>query len=289
MPPAVSLLRTALFSVALLQAAITDAAAVRVDHLRIELVSESSTLVPGRTTWLGLRLQHDPHWHTYWINPGDSGLPTRLNWQLPERYTADPIDWPAPSRFKVGGLYNFGYDGDVLLPVALHVPDSATPGARVNLAVEAKWLICEEECIPGQAGLQLQLPVARDVVVSPAAALFAQARASTPTAIHWNGDARIDAGKIDIRLSGSGLPAIEGLDVFAVQRRLLDNAPPTLRREGDTLHIQARQNDYFIAAPAELELVLTSTVTNGAPASWRVRVPFPEHGASDSPAAVSQP
>lgn len=290
MSPAVPLFRTALLGAFLLQTAAADAAAVSADHLSIELVSEATALVPGSNAWLGLHLRHDPHWHTYWINPGDSGLPTRLSWQLPDGYAVDAIDWPAPSRFEVGGLYNFGYDGELLLPLALHVPADARPGDAVDLRVEAKWLICEEECIPGKANLRLPMAIARDAVPGPLAALFTQARTRIPQATDWTGSARINAGKVDIRLDGKGLPALAGLDVFAVQRRLLDNAPPRLTREDDRLRIEAAQNDYFDSAPAELDLVLTSTMTNGAPLAWRVRVPLSADGSTGvEPAAIPQP
>ena len=272
---------TLLLALCVLHTESVRASAVQADHLRIELLSESSALVPGSTHWLGVYLRHAPHWHTYWINPGDSGLPTRLDWQLPDGYAAGAIEWPAPSRFEVGGLYNFGYANDILLPVALQVPSSAAPDTSANLSVTAKWLICEEECIPGQADLQLQLPVAHESVPTASAALFAQARAATPVATDWSGSARLDQGRFDIRLSGAGLPPVDTLDVFAVQRRLLDNAPATLRRERDGLRILVDRNDYFVSTPPELELVLTSTMTNGAAAAWQVRVPFSADGSAD--------
>ena len=104
-------------------------------------------------------LRHEPHWHTYWINPGDSGLPTTLAWTLPPGLKTQDIAWPLPKRFDVGGLYNFGYDGEVVLPVALSVPADAEPGTTAHIAVEAKWLVCREECIPGKASLTLDLPI----------------------------------------------------------------------------------------------------------------------------------
>ena len=134
---------------------------VTADHLQIELVSENEALVPGQMAWLGLHLRHEPHWHTYWINPGDSGLPTRVRWTLPEGFTAEAIEWPAPSRFEIGGLYTFGYAGEQLLPVAIHVPADARPGAIASLAVDATWLICREECITGKARLDLDLPIVK--------------------------------------------------------------------------------------------------------------------------------
>ena len=65
----------------------------------------------GQTFWLGLQIEHQPHWHTYWRNPGDSGLATELQWQLPEGLTAGNLMWPAPQKIPVGSMANFGYEG----------------------------------------------------------------------------------------------------------------------------------------------------------------------------------
>src|SRR5215471_19036789 len=91
------------------------------DHVRAELIAEDTALVPGQRSWVGLRLTHEPHWHTYWSNPGDSGLPTKLKWEVPPDIIVGDIAWPAPQRFDVGGLFNFGYSGEVVLPVPVAV------------------------------------------------------------------------------------------------------------------------------------------------------------------------
>src|SRR5215472_7674854 len=105
-----------LFAIAPLAAVAADD-----DHVSASLVSEQSALVPGTTAWLGILLRHAPHWHTYWINPGDSGLPTQVMWRLPQDFHAGDVVWPAPQRIKVADLYNFGYEGDTLLPVPIQV------------------------------------------------------------------------------------------------------------------------------------------------------------------------
>ena len=87
--------------------------------LEAELVAQHAALRPGADALLGLRLRHAPHWHSYWINPGDSGLPTRLAWQVPQGWRAGDIEWPLPRRYAVGTLQNFGYEGEIVLPVAL--------------------------------------------------------------------------------------------------------------------------------------------------------------------------
>ena len=90
---------------------------VKTEHVTAELVAERSAVQPGASLMIGLRLQHIPHWHTYWRNPGDSGLPTTLDWQLPEGSQVGEIEWPAPMRLPIGPLVNYGYEDDLLLPV----------------------------------------------------------------------------------------------------------------------------------------------------------------------------
>ncbi|MBQ0917393.1 protein-disulfide reductase, partial [Hydrogenophaga aromaticivorans] len=113
---------------------------------------------PGAKLWVGLQLTHTPEWHTYWKNSGDSGLPTELQWTLPEGVTAGDIAWPTPRKFPLGTLANYGYDGTVLLPVPLTVaPDFK--GSHVDVQLYAAWLACRKECIPEEGRFTLRVPV----------------------------------------------------------------------------------------------------------------------------------
>jgi DsbC/DsbD-like thiol-disulfide interchange protein len=260
-----------------------EAASVQAEHLNVELISEAPAVEPGQTAWLGLVLRHDPHWHSYWINPGDSGLPTRLKWTLPDGFSVDEVSWPAPSRFEIGGLFNFGYAGDHLLPIALHVPADAVPGQRAALSVDATWLVCREACITGSATLKLDVPIAARAGTPSQTQhnLFTAARMSSPKAAAWTGTARIEGDHVRIALRGEELPALDGLDVFAVQRRVLGNAPVILKREGDSLLIDAAKNEYLDQAPSALDVVLTQRMTNGRLHAWQVRVVFDSSSPKD--------
>ncbi len=239
----------------LLTASAAHAAAVVDEHLEAELVGERSALVPGQTTWLGLRLKHAPQWHTYWINPGDSGLATKLAWTLPAGYAAGDIAWPAPKRFDLGELTNFGYDGETLLPVPIQVPADATVGTRAHLAVEAKWLVCHEECIPGKATLTLDLPVAQTAADTSYRPLFAAARAAQPQSAPWPARARVSGNHVEISISGANLPAAPQ-DVFAVQTRVVANAPAHIETRAGALVLTFAKSDYFTALPKPFDLVL---------------------------------
>jgi len=150
--------------------------------VRAELLSEKDAISPGASLWVGLHLRHAPHWHTYWAMPGDAGLPTRLRWDLEPGYRAGAIEWPVPKRLVVGDLANYGYEGDVLLPVSLQVPASAQIGSTAHIKARADWLVCSDICIPGSAELSLALPVRapQEVHAGPAARAFAIVREQIP-------------------------------------------------------------------------------------------------------------
>ncbi len=136
------------------------AAPVKTAHVEAELIAAKSALVPGEPITVALRLALQKGWHTYWRNPGDSGLPTTLAWTLPAGIEAGPIEWPAPRVLPVGPLVNYGYEGEALHLVQLSPKSSLVPGTTATLAARADWLVCKEVCIPEGADLMLALPVA---------------------------------------------------------------------------------------------------------------------------------
>ena len=131
------------------------------DPVTSRLVPEAGSVVPGGTLWVDLHLDIAPGWHTYWRNPGDSGLPTEIAWKLPAGFSAGEVAWPAPERFVLGTIGNYGYSGsaDLLVPIA--APADLEPGGVAHLAADASWLVCSDICIPGEAKLTLDLPVDR--------------------------------------------------------------------------------------------------------------------------------
>jgi thiol:disulfide interchange protein/DsbC/DsbD-like thiol-disulfide interchange protein len=154
----IRLLAAATLAIACVTSAL--AAPVTTGHVTAELVADQTALVPGATTTIALRLDIEPGWHTYWRNPGESGLPTTLAWRLPAGYAAGDIEWPAPRTLPAGPLVNYGYEKQVLHLVPITVPSDARPGTEAQLAARADWLVCKETCIPEGADLTMTLPVA---------------------------------------------------------------------------------------------------------------------------------
>jgi thiol:disulfide interchange protein DsbD len=148
-------------------------------HTKASLLSETDAVRPGQPLTVGIRLQMEDGWHTYWQNPGDSGLPTRVKWDLPAGFAAGEIQWPFPIRFRSGPLVNYGYEHEVLLPVEIRVPASV-PAYPVRIAARVDWLECQEACLPGRAELSLSLPVRPAAPPGAHAAVFAKARRRLP-------------------------------------------------------------------------------------------------------------
>ncbi|WP_280110032.1 protein-disulfide reductase DsbD domain-containing protein, partial [Nitrospirillum viridazoti] len=139
-------------------AASASAAPVQTEHTVSQLVAEGPA-VPGQPLWVALDQKLQDGWHTYWINPGDSGLPTEVNWTLPAGWKAGPLNFPAPHRFTTGPLVNYGYEKATRILARLDVPADAKPGSTVTLTAAANWLICADVCVPEDATLTLDVPV----------------------------------------------------------------------------------------------------------------------------------
>ena len=177
---------------------------VTTDQVRAELLAWAPDGVgPGKQVWLGLELKHQPEWHTYWKNSGDSGLPTVLDWQLPSGVTAGAIAWPTPKKITIGTLANYGYENTVLLPVPLTVT-SEFSRAQLDVQLKAAWLVCKKECIPQEGTFSLTLPATSSSALSGGA--FQAAFAAAPQALP-PGNSQIEVSGKSIKVSLSGLPA----------------------------------------------------------------------------------
>ncbi len=203
------------------------AAPIKTEHAEVELIAEKTALVRGEKNVIGLSIKHAPHWHTYWKNPGDSGYPTKITWDVPSGFGVGEFEWPTPKRLATGPIVNFGYEGEVLLPVAISVPLAASVGESVTLKGKAEWLVCKDVCIPEEGFVSLTLPVAAGNASGANSARFAAARAATPgDASAWKAtlyappnparDAWLDLA------APAGAAALTALDVFPVPEQVND-------------------------------------------------------------------
>jgi thiol:disulfide interchange protein DsbD len=184
--------------------------AANLPHGSVELLSKYNSAARTGPLRLGLHFQLEPGWHIYWKNPGDSGQAPRIHWTSPVGVDAGEIDWPAPDRLTAGPLVDFGYEGDVLLPISLGVPTKASNGKPLVLRGEVRVLICREVCIPGRAEVSLSLSVQDGALAAnpEVAALFSRAESRLPVKMpsSWRLSAAQSGDQISLKVSGTPLP-----------------------------------------------------------------------------------
>ncbi|MEO5734292.1 MAG: thioredoxin family protein [Rubrivivax sp.] len=232
---------------------------VTTPQVRAELVAHAPEgVAPGAAVWLGLKIEHQPHWHTYWKNPGDSGLPPTLDWSLPTGVTAGEIQWPTPGKLPVGPLLNYGYDGTVLLPVQVTVP-AGFDASSLKVKLRADWLVCKDVCIPEGGDFVLDLP-ARAATAGDAA-LFAKARAALPTTPPGvAAQAKVDNDALVVTVTG--LPAPwqgRPLSFFSEEAGLIQHAAePQARWQGGNWTAAIPLDPQRSASPSVVPAVLTT-------------------------------
>ena len=209
-------------------------AVVTTPHVRAELIAHAPQGVePSQPLWLGLQITHQPEWHTYWKNPGDSGLPIEMAWTLPAGLDAGEIAWPLPKKIPIGTLANYGYEGTVLLPVPVTVASTFAPKALTNDAtvrLRATWLVCRKECIPEEGDFTLTIPARSTTAMHGAAfdaALAAQPRPvmGSVQGVRPDSNARIEGNTL--QLSVQGLPVElrgKALELFPETPEVIENA-----------------------------------------------------------------
>ena len=275
-------------------------------EIRAELVAHAPQgLGAGKLLKLGLLLEHQPQWHSYWINPGDSGLATELHWTLPQGARAGPIEWPVPKKLAIGQLANLGYEGRVLLPVQVDWPKGyAHQGETFEVRLHASWLVGRQECIPQEGDFSLKLPVSSSTALH--GALFESAQANRPLSFAGRMRTHLEGNALVLNLSGlpatwrgkaisafPEMPSVFAIPLLPAQEDRLsaskatDSAsllPATQVWEGDIWSARLALSPQRASSPDNLDLLLVlgeQSLRASAPieGAW----PAPGPGATASP------
>ncbi len=262
---------------------------VTTERVRAELLAHAPEgVAPGKTVWVGLQLAHQPEWHTYWKNSGDSGLPTELQWTLPAGVEAGDIAWPLPRKIPIGNLANYGYEGTVLLPVPLTVTESFKPSpfsGDLDIRLKANWLVCKQECIPEEGEFALKLPARSSTALHGAA--FDAAFAAQPrplmadTGIVPPSTARVADQVLEVSVQGLPVAARgKTLEFFPETGEVIETgAPWTQAWNGAQWTARIPLSPQRSASPAAMPVVL-SDGSQGWRAELRVVGGWPQVAAA---------
>jgi len=206
------------------------------------LMAEPSAVTPGEPFWVGFHMDITEGWHTYWRNPGDSGEPPRIEWQLPAGFSISELKWPVPERQPYGPFMNFGYSGAVTLLAEITPPADLAADRDITIHADASWLVCADICIPEDESHDLTLPAGPanfDALPSADAPTIRAAHARTPKIADF--DMALEAGENGREDLRRGLPF--GVVVpphehrLLHDRSLLDRVGPRRFRHGLRLQL----------------------------------------------------
>jgi thiol:disulfide interchange protein DsbD len=276
-------LRIAALLASLAATAAWAGATVKTEHVEASLLAEKTAVQAGKPANVGLRLRMEPHWHTYWKNPGDSGLPTRIQWELPAGWKAGEIQWPYPKPLPVGPLMNYGYEDDVLLVSPITPAADAKPGPH-TLKAKADWLVCKDVCIPekGELDLVVNVAAAEGAPDTKVASHFERARNQLPVETQgWKFESALQGKALVVRMTPPAGAKLPDRIAFFPERELLIEpaAPQKLMREGNAVRIEMKLAEPPLAGVKEVKGVAVSD--SGWPGIQRKAI------AVDAPVAAS--
>jgi DsbC/DsbD-like thiol-disulfide interchange protein len=267
----------------LLFAASAVAVAARIPHGTLDLVAEDQWIAAGHTLCLGLRLQLDKGWHVYWLNPGDSGEPPRVQWHLPTGLTVGAIEWPTPQRLETSAsIVDYGYEDSVMLIVPLHAEAGLAAQDAARLGAEVKLLVCSREmCIPGKAQPWLTLPIKLQPSTpdTRTVALFSAARKSLPRSVPQNWRLSVGDTHDSFVLTANLGHQITHAIFFPLAESQIENAAPQkLQPAAAGFRLTPRKSDQLVHPIARLRGVISFPSDQ----SYLIDVPVSKPGAARS-------
>lgn len=246
-------------------------------HVEAEALTMEQAAVPGQELTVAFHFKMDPDWHIYWQNPGDSGLATKIEWNLPDGVKAGPIQWPVPERIIEGPLAAYGYNGETTLLASLKIP-ADFKARELKLQATASWLVCKETCVPGSATFSLSVPV--QAQPGGVNATVAQWRQQTfwPTSTSGNLQANWQGHRLEIKFQ-SATPVAEAY-FFAADNGVIDHLARQELTAGEWNRLIIPLAVNPVVPQGTLSGVLSLTQQNGAKTAWLVSVPLQEQKAA---------
>ena len=248
-------------------------------HTQVQLLLSANTVRPGDTIWAGVDMKMEPAWHTYWKNPGEAGMATKIEWQLPPGVTAGEIQWPLPEKLPPAEVTTYGYNNEVMLLVPLKIAADFKPGFVYDLKAKVSWLECKEECIPGSATVEAQLHTGRITENSADAAAINLWRSKVPKSgrqsaarAWWEKPA--DGDKRPLILAWSAPDVAANADFFPYANDNYDVQPATENLPAQPGEIRLRKTVQKFSGdwPREISGVFIMDI-NGQRQGFEVKIP----------------
>lgn len=215
--------------------------------LKAELIAETTSIQPGQPFWVALRIEVSQGWHSYWKNPGDSGMAASIQWDLPAGFTPGQTEWPYPVSFDVNGMTGYGYEGQTWLLTQITPPAELKIGGSIDLNANVRWLVCSDTtCVPGKSSATTTLTVKSEPAALNEAHIdnFAAARKKLPRT-DWIVEAVRSGELLELRLSKENFTVehITEAEFFPLHKRTIDpkKTPIVVTKEGKNLSLTLKE------------------------------------------------
>jgi len=194
-------------------------------YTQASIITEKSKVTPGDKIRIGLKLDIHPKWHVYWSNPGDSGTPPSIDWELPEGFAVTDLEFPRPKKLPFGPLTNYGHEDQPIFLQTLTVSNNITE-ETFTLKGTVNLLVCYDICIPESHDISLTLNGSQSA--SPKEIIGAQFQ--LPKKQRWNAKYYEEAEDfiIDVPLKNTDLfEAANNYIIFPENWGAIDNSTNT--------------------------------------------------------------
>ena len=231
--------------------------------LTVRCVSDAATIRAGQTFYLGLWIQHEAGYHTYWQNPGLAGVATKIAPKLPAGFRAGAMIYPPPNKVKMAAISVHGYEHDVLVILPVTAP-AVLEGASITIPIQATWMCCQRTCNPGLAKLSITLKCGPQAIPDAEWAGKVQAllAAQPPRLTGWDLSAERSERNIVFRarpLAGQVLP--EAPQFFSLDNMICSDPTQVWQRDGEGFQVQLALSDFLPTDASQLRGLLHGQTT----------------------------
>lgn len=233
---------------------------------KAELLVEQRMIAPGEPFLVGLRLTLAEGWHTYWRNPGDSGMALAIDWHLPPGFSHGPLEWPTPEVFRSAAAVTYGFKRHLLVLTTVTPPVELPIGTSIEVRATAEWLVCREICVPEMAELVVPLRVGASAVEDlRSKTAFTQARALMPIVSPWPATYRLDQRRVQLAIDVGSDASVDGASArfYPYAGATIEHgAEQTARVDGGRLWLEMKLADGAEVAPQPLSGVIIFALNN---------------------------
>ncbi len=197
-----------------------------------------------------LEIALKPGWKTYWLDPGDAGVPPQVDISASRDVESVNLRFPAPQRFDDGYAVWAGYKEYVAIALEFEVGTAPLINADVFLGV------CEDICIPVQAKFSFDPGASNDtkddIEAVEAAFLTLPAPATDNfgvSALYLSGD---DTARAEVAIPDPG----GGSELFIASSNDWYFGAPALAADGQSFDVPVLGRPKTGEEPAEIQYTL---------------------------------